>query len=60
MTTDVHALTAIGLFAAAIATIAVGAWGGRFSRTTSDFLVASRSVGSRWNAAAVSAGTEVV
>ena len=54
MTTDVHALTAIGLFAAAIATIAVGAWGGRFSRTTSDFLVASRSVGSRWNAAAVS------
>nr|WP_223205113.1 cation acetate symporter [Gordonia jinghuaiqii] len=42
------------MFAAAITTIAVGAWGGRFSRTTSDFLVASRTVGSRWNAAAVS------
>ncbi|MGW6034796.1 sodium/solute symporter [Gordonia terrae] len=54
MTTEVHVLTAVGLFAAAIATIVVGAWGGRFSRTTSDFLVASRSVGSRWNAAAVS------
>lgn len=50
----VDALTAVGLFAAAVATIAVGAWGGRFSRTTSDFLVASRAVGSRWNAAAVS------
>ncbi len=47
-------LTAVALFAAAVATIAVGAWGGRFSRTTSDFLVASRAVGSRWNAAAVS------
>ncbi|ASR01488.1 sodium/solute symporter [Gordonia rubripertincta] len=50
----VDALTAVGLFVAAVATIAVGAWGGRFSRTTSDFLVASRAVGSRWNAAAVS------
>ncbi len=54
MTAEVHVLTAVGLFAAAIATIVVGAWGGRFSRTTSDFLVASRTVGSRWNAAAVS------
>lgn len=44
----------MALLAAAIATIAVGAYGGRFSRTTSDFLVASRAVGSRWNAAAVS------
>ncbi|MDS1115526.1 cation acetate symporter [Gordonia westfalica] len=52
--TGTDVLTAVGLFAAAIATIAVGAWGGRFSRTTSDFLVASRTVGSRWNAAAVS------
>ncbi|QGP86711.1 cation acetate symporter [Gordonia sp. 135] len=50
----VDMLTAVALFAAAVATIAVGAWGGRFSRTTSDFLVASRAVGSRWNAAAVS------
>ncbi|WP_168702308.1 sodium/solute symporter [Gordonia paraffinivorans] len=50
----VDVLTAVALFAAAFATIAVGAWGGRFSRTTSDFLVASRAVGPRWNAAAVS------
>nr|WP_237421825.1 cation acetate symporter [Gordonia sp. SID5947] len=39
---------------AAVATVVVGAYGGRLSRTTSDFLVASRSVGSRWNAAAIS------
>lgn len=50
----VQGATAIALLAAAIATIAVGAYGGRFARTTSDFLVASRSVGSRWNAAAIS------
>ncbi len=54
MNTDVDALTAIALGLAAIATVAVGAYGGRLSRTTSDFLVASRSVGPRWNAAAVS------
>lgn len=54
MNPHVDALTAVALLAAAIATIAVGAYGGRFSRTTSDFLVASRAVGSRWNAAAVS------
>ncbi|MBE7195282.1 MAG: cation acetate symporter, partial [Gordonia polyisoprenivorans] len=47
-------LTAFALVAAALATIVIGAYGGRFARTTSDFLVASRSVGSRWNAAAVS------
>lgn len=38
----------------AIATVLVGAYGVRMARTTSDFLVASRSVGSRWNAAAIS------
>ena len=32
----------------------VGAYGGRLSRTTSDFLVASRTVGPRWNAGAIS------
>jgi Na+(H+)/acetate symporter ActP len=48
------ALTAAALLAAAVATIAIGAYGVRFSRTTSDFLVASRSVGPQWNAAAVS------
>jgi Na+(H+)/acetate symporter ActP len=48
------ALTAVALLAAAIATVAIGAYGVKFSRTTSDFLVASRTVGSRWNAAAIS------
>ncbi|BBX09514.1 cation acetate symporter [Mycolicibacterium aichiense] len=48
------ALTAGGLLAAAVATVAVGAYGIRLSRTTSDFLVASRTVGPRWNAAAIS------
>ncbi|GAY13713.1 cation acetate symporter [Mycobacterium sp. shizuoka-1] len=48
------ALTAGGLLAAAVATVAVGAYGVRLSRTTSDFLVASRTVGARWNAAAIS------
>ena len=47
-------LTAAALLVAAGATIAIGAYGVRFSRTTSDFLVASRTVGSRWNAAAIS------
>jgi Na+(H+)/acetate symporter ActP len=47
-------LTAAALLFAAVATVAIGAYGVRFSRTTSDFLVASRSVGSRWNAAAIS------
>ncbi|MGC4962900.1 cation acetate symporter [Gordonia sp. DT101] len=54
MSTDVDALTAVALGLAAVATVAVGAYGGRLARTTSDFLVASRSVGSRWNAAAIS------
>lgn len=47
-------LTAAALLAAAVATIAIGAYGVRFSRTTSDFLVASRTVGPQWNAAAIS------
>ncbi len=37
----------------AMVTLAVGAYGWRFSRTTSDFLVASRSVGPGWNASAI-------
>ncbi len=36
-----------------IATLAIGTWGLRFSRTTSDFLVASRTVGPRLNASAI-------
>lgn len=54
MTAGIDWPTAVALALAVIATLAVGAYGGRLSRTTSDFLVASRSVGSRWNAAAVS------
>lgn len=38
----------------AVVTVVMGAYGVRMSRTTSDFLVASRSVGPRWNAAAIS------
>ncbi len=48
------AFTAAALLLAALATVLVGAYGGRLSRTTSDFLVASRTVGPRWNAAAIS------
>lgn len=48
------ALTAAGLVTAALATIAVGAYGLRISRTTSDFLVASRTVPPHLNAAAIS------
>ncbi|CAN5744875.1 cation acetate symporter [soil metagenome] len=47
-------LTAGALLLAALSTVLVGAYGGRLSRTTSDFLVASRTVGPRWNAAAIS------
>jgi len=37
----------------AVATLGIGALGLRFSRTTSDFYVASRSVGPLWNASAI-------
>lgn len=36
-----------------VATLAIGALGLRFSRTTSDFYVASRTVGPGWNASAI-------
>ncbi|MFX0575012.1 cation acetate symporter [Nocardia nepalensis] len=48
------ALTVLALLFAALATVAIGVYGVRLARTTSDFLVASRSVGPRWNAAAIS------
>ncbi|WP_308126304.1 sodium/solute symporter [Rhodococcoides corynebacterioides] len=48
------AATVAAVIASAVATVAVGVYGVRLARTTSDFLVASRSVGARWNAAAVS------
>jgi Na+(H+)/acetate symporter ActP len=47
-------LTAAALLAAAFATVGIGFYGIRLSRTTSDFLVASRSIGPQWNAAAIS------
>jgi Na+(H+)/acetate symporter ActP len=37
-----------------LGTVGIGAYGLRFARTTSDFLVASRSVTPSWNAAAIS------
>ncbi|CAM2966134.1 cation acetate symporter [Skermania piniformis] len=46
-------LTVSALVAVAVTTVVIGAYGVRLSRTTSDFLVASRSVGARWNAAAI-------
>ncbi|MGS2810100.1 sodium/solute symporter [Nocardia sp. MW-W600-9] len=54
MMPDSSALTIAALLMAAFATIGIGFYGVRLSRTTSDFLVASRTVGSRWNAAAIS------
>lgn len=47
-------LTAAALLAAALATVVIGLYGNRLSRTTSDFLVASRTIGPQWNAAAIS------
>ena len=49
----VSAMTVVAVLAAAIGTLAAGAWAGRGARSTSDFLVASRSIGPGWNAAAV-------
>lgn len=39
--------------AVTLVTVAIGAFGVRISRTTSDFLVASRTVGPVWNASAI-------
>ncbi|MGW0076237.1 sodium/solute symporter [Streptomyces cellulosae] len=47
-----YAVTAVALVA--VATVLVGGFGLRISRTTSDFYVASRTVGPRLNAAAIS------
>src|SRR5438309_2914537 len=44
-------VTAIGLVV--VATIGIGAFGLRISRTTSDFYVASRTVSPLWNASAI-------
>jgi len=47
-------LTLAAVALVAVLTVALGAYGVRMARTTSDFLVASRSVGPRTNAAAIS------
>ena len=47
-----YALPAV--IAVTLATVAIGLYGLRFARTTSDFLVASRMVSPTWNAAAIS------
>jgi Na+(H+)/acetate symporter ActP len=43
----------IAVSVVAVATLAIGTWGLRLSRTTSDFFVASRSVNPRLNASAI-------
>jgi cation/acetate symporter len=43
-----------GLVVVVLVTVGIGAYGLKFARTTSDFLVASRSVSPSWNAAAIS------
>jgi Na+(H+)/acetate symporter ActP len=43
-----------GLVVVVLVTVGIGAYGLKFARTTSDFLVASRSVSPAWNAAAIS------
>jgi len=47
-------LSLIAIAMVAVATGAIGAFGVRMARTTSDFLVASRTVRPGWNAAAIS------
>jgi cation/acetate symporter len=47
-----YALTAV--VAVTLVTVALAVYGVRFARTTTDFLVASRAVSPRWNAAAIS------
>ncbi|KRF14985.1 sodium/solute symporter [Nocardioides sp. Soil796] len=51
MITSVPSVVAVALVA--VATLAIGTWGLRFSRTTSDFFVASRSVRPALNASAI-------
>jgi Na+(H+)/acetate symporter ActP len=47
------ALGLTAIIAVTVATIVIGVYGLRFSRTTSDFYVASRSVSPWWNASAI-------
>jgi len=47
-------LAVLAVGAVAAATVAIGGWGVRFARTTSDLFVASRAITPWWNAAAIS------
>jgi Na+(H+)/acetate symporter ActP len=47
-------LSVVAVVAVTVATIVIGAIGVRVARTTSDFFVASRTVGPMWNASAIS------
>jgi Na+(H+)/acetate symporter ActP len=47
-------VTLIAVVVVTVATIAIGAYGVRVARTTSDFFVASRTVKPLWNASAIS------
>jgi cation/acetate symporter len=49
-----HAFGFVAVVLVTLATLAIGTWGLRFSRTTSDFFVASRSVRPGLNASAIS------
>jgi Na+(H+)/acetate symporter ActP len=46
-------LTSAAIVVVVVATCTIGLWGMRLSRTTSDFLVASRTVSTAWNASAI-------
>ncbi|WP_184539628.1 sodium/solute symporter [Micromonospora polyrhachis] len=48
-----HAFVVPAIVAVTLATVAIGFYGLRLARTTSDFLVASRMVSPTWNAAAI-------
>jgi len=50
----VSGLAVPAIIAVTIATFAIGAYGLKLARTTSDFLVAARAVSPTWNAAAIS------
>ncbi|MGN6611896.1 MAG: sodium/solute symporter [Angustibacter sp.] len=50
---DPQLAAVVGVVLVTVATIAIGSYGLRLSRTTSDFYVASRAVSPRWNASAI-------
>jgi len=51
---DIDLFALLAILAVVVTTVLISAFGLRMFRSTSDFLVASRTVGPRWNAAAIS------